>query len=103
MRKRLNPDREDVKHEWGDKTTPNPLWITYEVMKRLGYNVGDKLDIPYGIIKSNFSGTGYSIENLKGFKEILNDRYKGVFVKDEESARKYLEKHTALYVLKDDT
>jgi PleD family two-component response regulator len=42
-----------------------------------------------------------SIENLKGFKEILNDRYKGVYVKDEASARKYLEKHSAVYVFKD--
>ncbi len=44
-----------------------------------------------------------SAENLKGFKEILNDRYKGVYVKDEASARKYLEKHSAVYVIKDDT
>ena len=43
-----------------------------------------------------------SAENLKGFKELLNNRYKGVFVKDAESARRYLEKHSAVYVLKDD-
>ncbi len=43
-----------------------------------------------------------SAENLKGLKEILNDQYKGVFVKDEESARRYLEKHPAAYVLKDE-
>ena len=41
-------------------------------------------------------------EDLKGLKHILNDQYKGVFVKDEESARRYLEKHPAAYVLKED-
>lgn len=66
QRKRWNPDREDHKYEWGEMTTPNPLWVTHEVMKRLGYSVGDKLDVPYGVVTANTSGTGYSIENLKG-------------------------------------
>ncbi|MCR5788386.1 MAG: response regulator [Lachnospiraceae bacterium] len=43
-----------------------------------------------------------STETLKGLKGILNDRYKGVLVKDEESARRYLKNHPAAYVLKDD-
>ncbi len=42
-----------------------------------------------------------SAENLKVFKEIMSDRCKGVFVKDEESARRYLKKHTVAYILKD--
>ena len=70
-RKGWNPDYEGHKYEWGDKTTPNPLWVTYEIMNRLGYNVGDKLDVPYGVVKANTSGTGYSIENLKGERAIL--------------------------------
>ena len=52
--------------EWGDKTTPNPLWVTYEVMKQLDYKPGDKLDIPYGIVEGNSSGTGYLLYNTKG-------------------------------------
>ena len=65
-RKGWNPDYEGHKYEWGDKTTPNPLWVTHEVMNRMGYNVGDKLDIPFGVVEANTSGTGYSIKNLKG-------------------------------------
>lgn len=58
-------------HEWGDKTTPNPIWVSYEVMKKLGYSVGDKLDIPFSIVKANLYGTGYSVENLEGSKNFL--------------------------------
>ena len=70
-RKDWNPDYEGHKYEWGEMTTPNPLWVTYEVMNRMGYDVGDKLDIPYGVVKANTSGTGYSIENLKGEYAII--------------------------------
>ncbi len=70
-RKGWNPDYDGHKYEWGDKTTPNPLWVTHEVMNRLGYGVGDKLDVPYGVVKANTSGTGYSIENLKGERASL--------------------------------
>ena len=70
-RKGWNPDYEGHKYEWGDMTTPNPLWVTHEVMNRLGYSVGDKLDVPYGVVKANMSGTGYSIENLKGERASL--------------------------------
>lgn len=66
-RKEWNPDE----NEWGDKTTPNPLWITLEVLKKLEYSVGDKIDIPYGEIKANTSGTGYSIENQNGMENYL--------------------------------
>lgn len=62
-RKEWNKDRKDL--EWGDKTTPNPLWITYEVMKRLDYTPGDKLDIPFGILKADSTGTQYSLYNKK--------------------------------------
>lgn len=65
-RKEWNPDRDGHKHEWGDKTTPNALWVNLEVLDRLGHNVGDRTDIPYGIIKANTSGTGYFVQNLKG-------------------------------------
>ena len=70
-RKGWNPDYEGHKYEWGDMTTPNPLRVTHEVMNRLGYSVGDKLDVPYGVVKANTSGTGYSIENLKGERASL--------------------------------
>lgn len=70
-RKGWNPDYEGHKYEWGDKTTPNPLWVTHEVMNRMGYNVGDKLDIPFGVVEANTSGTGYSIKNLKGERASL--------------------------------
>lgn len=70
-RKGWNPDYEGHKYEWGEMTTPNPLWMTHEVMNRLGYSVGDKLDVPYGVVKANTSGTGYSIENLKGERASL--------------------------------
>lgn len=64
-------DNEGHKYEWDEMTTPNPLWVAYEVMNRLAYSVGDKLDIPYGVVKANTSGTGYSIENLKGEYAII--------------------------------
>lgn len=64
-------DNEGHKYEWGEMTTPNPLWVAYEVMNRMGYDVGDKLDIPFGVVKANTSGTGYSIENLKGEYAII--------------------------------
>ena len=70
-RKGWNPDYEGHKYEWGEMTTPNPLWVTHEVMNRLGYSVGDKLDVPYGVVKANMSGTGYSIVNLKGERASL--------------------------------
>lgn len=64
-------DNNGHKYEWGEMTTPNPLWVTYEVMNRMGYDVGGKLDIPFGVVKANTSGTGYSIENLKGEYAII--------------------------------
>jgi CheY-like chemotaxis protein len=42
-----------------------------------------------------------SREKLETLKETLGDRVKGVYVRDEESARKYLEKHKADYILRD--
>jgi hypothetical protein len=64
-RKGWNPDYEGHKYEWGDKTTPNPMWVTYEILNKLGWNAGDKVDIPFGVIRANTSGTGYCLYNLK--------------------------------------
>ncbi len=41
-----------------------------------------------------------SAERLGKIKELLGDRYKGVFVRDSEKAEKYLEKHSVDYVLR---
>ena len=51
---------------WGECWTPNPMVITYEVMERLGYKVGDKLDIPFGMLQPNSHFTSYSLTNAKG-------------------------------------
>ena len=42
-----------------------------------------------------------STENLKQAKEALADSFKGVFVKSEEQAKKYMEKHKVAYVMRD--
>lgn len=42
-----------------------------------------------------------STERLNEVKALLGDRYKGVFVKDEEKARKYLSKHEVQYIIRD--
>ncbi len=43
-----------------------------------------------------------SAENLQKLKETISDDYKGVFVRNEESAKKYLKNHEVEFVLKDD-
>ncbi len=53
------------KYEWGDKTTPNMVWVMHEILSRLGYEVGDKVDIPYGVIKASSDGLYYVLENDK--------------------------------------
>ena len=77
-RKEWNKDRKNL--EWGDKTTPNPLWVTYEVMRQMGYAPGDKLDIPYGIVVANSTGTGYTLSNNK------DERYYDLSPKTVEEA-----------------
>ena len=41
-----------------------------------------------------------SPEKLRRIKELIGSRYKGVYVRDEESARKYLSKHKADIILR---
>nr|WP_297704441.1 ATP-binding protein [uncultured Butyrivibrio sp.] len=41
-----------------------------------------------------------SKEELSGLKEIMDEKFKGVYVRDEESAKKYLLKHSADYIMK---
>lgn len=60
----LNKGRND-NITFGDCLTPNPVWVTYQVMQRLGYTVGDKLDIPFGILRGNTTGTSYYLYNTK--------------------------------------
>ena len=43
-----------------------------------------------------------SAERLNEIKELLGDRYKGVFIRDEEKAEKYLEKHEVAFVIRDE-
>lgn len=57
--------------EWGDKTTPNPVWVTHEVLKALGYKPGDKVEIPFGVLKANVFATGYEFYNKKGERLIM--------------------------------
>ena len=56
---------------WGDKTTPNPLWVMHEVLKRLGVKAGEKIDIPFGILKANTTGTGYELYNAKNERLVM--------------------------------
>ncbi len=42
-----------------------------------------------------------SPEKLRELKETIGDRYKGVFVRDEDSASKYLNKHKAEFIIRD--
>ena len=41
-----------------------------------------------------------SAEKLKEIKEVLSGHYKGVFVKDEASAEKYLAKHRVRFIIR---
>ncbi len=41
-----------------------------------------------------------SSERLKEMKEIIGENYKGVFVRDEDSARRWLGKHSAEYIIR---
>lgn len=56
---------------WGDKTTPNPVWVTHEVLKALGYKPGDKVEIPFGTLKANVFATGYEFYNKKGDRLVM--------------------------------
>jgi len=44
-----------------------------------------------------------SSEKLNEIKELIGSAYKGVFVRDEEQARKYLANHEVELVISDDT
>ncbi len=57
---------EEYDSMWGTDTTPNPIWVTSEVLNRLGYKVGDKVDLPFSTIKANSGGKGYMLTNKKG-------------------------------------
>ncbi len=41
-----------------------------------------------------------SPEKLKEMKELIGENYKGVFVRDEESANRWLEKHSAEFIIR---
>lgn len=42
-----------------------------------------------------------SKDKLNELKELIGDEYKGVFVRDEESAARYMQKHSVAYVIRD--
>ncbi len=42
-----------------------------------------------------------SAERLHEAKDLISDKYKGVFVKDEEQAKKYMDKHEVAFVIRD--
>lgn len=64
--KSWNKDTPTRKYTWGELWTPNPMYVTYQILDKLDYKVGDKLDIPFGIIQPNSSFTGYKLVNQKG-------------------------------------
>ena len=63
----------------GECYTPNPIYVTSEVLKRIGHKIGDKVDIPFAI-KPNTVFDSYRIIDAKG-----NSYYK-LGAKDLESA-----------------
>ncbi len=42
-----------------------------------------------------------SAEKLNSLKEMIGERYKGVYVRDEAAAQKYLSKHNAAFIIRD--
>ncbi len=42
-----------------------------------------------------------SADKLNSLKEMIGDRFKGVYVRDEEKARKYMEKHDVAYIIRE--
>ena len=54
----------------------------------------EKEDLPLVLVIDESS------EKLKSFKELFAGRYKGVFVKDEASAEKFLSRHKVEFVVK---
>lgn len=74
--KRYNPGS-DIKT--GECYTPNPIYVTSEVLKRIGHKIGDKVDIPFAI-KPNTVFDSYRIVDAKG------DSYYKLGTKDLESA-----------------
>ena len=42
-----------------------------------------------------------SADRLNSLKEMIGDRFRGVYVRDEEKARKYMEKHKVAYIIRE--
>ena len=78
-----------VRRSWGDRTTPNPLWVTMEVMRGLGAEAGDKVDLPGRRLVAASDGTRYYIEDEKGHN-ILG--FASLTVEDGIEAMVYLAK-----------
>ena len=55
----------------------------------------EKANKPIILVISDFP------ERLNSLKEMIGDRYKGVYVRDEKKARKYMEKYRVAYVIRD--
>ncbi|MCR5092734.1 MAG: hypothetical protein K6B72_02035 [Lachnospiraceae bacterium] len=52
-------------------------------------------ELPLVLVVSDSTG------KMKSLKEAFSGRYKGVFVRDEASAEKYLKKHNVAFVIRD--
>lgn len=65
--RRLNPGREIASSEC---YTPNPIYVASEVLKKIGHEIGDKIDIPYAIAP-NTVFSRYNLVDGKG-----NELYK---------------------------
>ena len=55
----------DTKFKFGEAYTPNPIYVTSEVLKRVEHEIGESVDIPF-TIKPNTLFNGYDIRNQKG-------------------------------------
>ena len=81
---------------------PKNLLLTEEDIKRITAQEEEKkreknqqTDKPVVLVVND------SPEKLNELKELLSEKYKGVFVRDEASAEKYLSKHEVEFVIRD--
>ena len=80
-----------------DKYLPNNLLRTKEQMEA-DARKGERIK---GEEKPIILVINESTDKLNQLKELIGDQYKGVFVRDEESAARYMKKHSVAFVIRD--